>query len=302
LAVIGGAPHAKSAGYAMSVPPPATALIAPARKPADDNTNPNSNQLTRTPAQIHVHGSCNTHDTPDIFQPMPARRYPALRVCSVTWPLWPRRLRVARLSAPVGLSGAGLRHSGGGRTLINGSTIVWGDPQPMCRMHQARSTCGPDHSGTTSPAGPAAAVLVYAQDAPRLDRRDWQHQLGRLRVSEDLLPLEGRPPLLGIALLTSCGTSMRCRAPARAAISFRKVVSNNSPSTIFGRGRRRSAHLSPRRGNKQNAVRSAGTRRATTRVNLLRAQADRVCRAPLVACGAPGRVWSYISGVLAFPD
>lgn len=190
---------------------------------------------------------------------MPARRYPALRVCFVTWPLRPRRLRVAGLSAPVGLSGAGLRRSGGGRTLINGSTIVWGDPQPMCSTHQARSTCGPDHSGTTSPAGTAAAVLAYAQDARRLDRRDWQHQLGRLRVSEDLLPLEGRPPLLGIALLTSCGTSMRCRAPARAAISFRKVVSNNSPSTIFGRGRRRSAHLSPRRGNKQNAVRSAGT-------------------------------------------
>jgi len=204
---------------------------------------------------------------------MPTRRYPALRVCSVTWPLGPLQLRVERLEVLVGASDARLRRRGDRRTQVNGSATVRGDPQPMCRTHQAQSSCGPDHSGITSPTGPAAAVLVYAQDERRLDRRDWRHRLGRLHVSENLLLLERRTPLLGIALLTSCGTSMRRRAPTRAANSVRKVVANNSRSVIFGRGRCRSAHRSPRRRNEQNAVHSASTRRATTRVpNLPMAQ------------------------------
>lgn len=200
---------------------------------------------------------------------MPTLRYPVLRVCAVSGPTGSLRLRLARPGTMAAASGAMLRRRGDRRTLVNGWALEWGDPQPMCRAHQTRSTWGLGLSGNTSPAGAASAVLVSAEHG-RLNRRDWGHQLGRLHVSENLLFRASRTPLHGTALLTGCDTSMRRRAPSRTAISHWKVAANNSRNTICGRDRCRSAHPSSRRGNKQNAVHSVGIRRATTRVPVCR--------------------------------
>jgi hypothetical protein len=191
---------------------------------------------------------------------MPSRRYPTLRVCRVTWPLSPLRLQV-RIGALVAASGASPRRGGGGRTLVNGWAIASSGSQSTCCTHHARGSCGLVHRGPALPSG--TAVPRRAQDG-RQGRGGWR--LGTLHVSKNLLLLERSTPLLWIALLAGCGTSMRRQIPARAATSLREAVTVSSRSTIPGRGRRRSAHPSPRRCNNQHAVHAAGTQKVTALV------------------------------------
>jgi len=231
---------------------------------------------------------------------MPTLRYPVLRVCAVRGPAGSLRLRLARPGTTAGARGAMLRRRGDRRTLVNGWALEWGDPQPMCRAHQTRSTWGLGLSGNTSPAGPASAVLVSAEHG-RLNRRDWGHQLGRLHVSENLLFLESRTPLRRTALLTGCGTSMRRRAPHGPPFPIGRSPPTTAATPLRARSLPQRISIVTARQQTERCPQGRHTKSDNTCSRLPMAHTDRACRAPLVVCGASGRVWGYISCVLAFP-